>query len=194
MKAKKLLIRFLFFSLGILSTSYARCYAEEVLTQKNLLSLSVGGYRIKAGKASIGSLGALRIDYKRALTPKWGIEGAFENGLNLKGGFSSIYWGFDLGGMYALGAPFAKNTVVSDVVTVHQDQKWGVLLGAGFSLRAIPLAAGTITYSGTYIAVQPIYRLNESLVLLARGQLSLVYNASQALTPLTGLVGLGFNF
>lgn len=179
---------------GFVLFSVSSANAGVVLTKKNLLSLSLGGYQFKVGSGSFGSIGLAQLNFKRAIGPSLSAEVGFENGLSVSSRLSSLFWGFDLGAAYSFGTGFAQLTEVSDVVRVNEDRRFGVFAGAGLSIRAIPLSAGTITYSGVYAAVQPVYRITEDLIVLVRGQFGVLYNGSNRLVPITGSAGLGFSF
>ena len=180
------------FLLMFLTSSHAD--AEEVQQSKNSFGISFGGYSLSSSTEKLSSLGLLMLQYRRAFSSTWSAEVAFMNATSISGGYNSLFWGFDGGVSYAFGATFPRAQNISDVISIEQEEHYGLILSAGLSERSIPIASGTQSYSGIYFAVQPQYLLSKKLEIHARLQADSMVSSASTLTQTNFLVGLGFFF
>jgi hypothetical protein len=181
-------------SLALLVSGAAPAMAERVVPRKNVINLSTGFYRFSTTGGSYGALGMIQAGYRRSLVNRVSLEGQLEHGITPSSNLASVFWGLDIGASYAFWNAMKTVSATEDVVTIDDEGPFGIFGSAGIAIKMVPLSQVTLSYTGPYLALVPVYRLSDSVQLQGRLQQGWIRNSGAAIQAFTATLGVGFQF
>ncbi len=181
--------------LGLLGEPMSKAYADstdQVLFQRNEISLEVGNYSLKSPTTTTSSMGALSVGYNHYFTPHFSADIAYQNIMATQGAIRSIISGVDVGVNYCFFSCVTELRSMNGLIQVTERDRFGILLGVGFAERFIQLPEAAANFSGTFERIQGNYFIDQDKKILMEVQNASLVNGVNSITSFTIMLGIGF--